>query len=275
MQIVNLFCASCAFISGLALTSPSRSGTPSPQRPSVALYTSVKTGRNIAPQKCFHELTSRIHYDTRFVKGALSQSDRHGHLSALVRAYLSTMDDIGTETWLMHGSLLGWFWNGRIMPWDADVDVQITEKSMQHLADYYNMTVHRYSPPGSNLRRDYLLEINPKWADPSTSDVDSKIDGRWLDMETGLFIDIATLRYGEQDGSGGGEGVVMCKDGHRYRHRDIFPLRTTTFEGVPARVPFAYANVLTEEYGASSLSETKYKHHVFDRDLQEWLSSAR
>lgn len=63
----------------------------------------------------------------------------------------------------------------------------------------------------------------------------------------------------------------MCKDGHRYRHRDIFPLRTTTFEGVPARVPFAYANVLTEEYGASSLSETKYKHHVFDRELQEWL----
>lgn len=185
------------------------------------------------------------------------------------------MDDIGTETWLMHGSLLGWFWNGRIMPWDADVDVQITEKSMQHLADYYNMTVHRYSSPGSNVRRDYLLEINSKWAIPSISDEDSKIDGRWLDMETGLFIDIATLRYGEQDGSGGGGGVVMCKDGHRYRHRDIFPLRTTTFEGVPARVPFAYANVLTEEYGASSLSETKNKHHVFDRDLQEWLSSAR
>lgn len=248
------------------MISPPRSGTPSPQPPSADRYTPIEAGRRVVPQKYFHESTSDGHCDARSGKGVLSQNDRRRHLAALVRAYLSTTEEIGAETWLMHGALLGWYWNDKIMPWDADVDVQITERSMQHLADYYNMTVHRYSSPGSNVGRDYLLEINPNWANPSSTDVDNKIDGRWLDMETGLYVDITTLRHDERD-----EGLVMCKDGHRYRHRDIFPLRKAKFEGVPAKVPFAYANVLTEEYGASSLSDTTYKSYVFDPDLREWL----
>ena len=76
------------------------------------------------------------------------------------------MEDIGVETWLMHVSLLGWFWNRKIMPWDTDIDVQITEKSMQHLADYYNMSVHHFNLPGSKICHDYLLEINPNLGRP-------------------------------------------------------------------------------------------------------------
>jgi hypothetical protein len=160
------------------------------------------------------------------------------------------------------------------MPWDTDMDVQVTENSMQHLVDYYNMTVHHFSVPRSNEGRDYLLEINPNWANPSTDDVNNKIDGRWLDMASGLYVDITTLRRDEQDEAKGIEGAVMCKDGHRYKHKDIFPLRDTIFEGMPASVPFAYANVIVEEYGISSLRNTVYEHHHFDVDLQEWIPFA-
>jgi hypothetical protein len=40
---------------------------------------------------------------------------------------------------------------------------------------------------------------------------------------------------------------------------------------MPAKVPFAYANVLAEEYGAPSMSNTVYQKYHFDVDLQEWL----
>jgi hypothetical protein len=226
---------------------------------------------DISSRKYFYESTSCDHCDARFGKECPSQIDRRRGLSMLIRAYLSAMNDIGIETWLMHGSLLGWYWNRKIMPWDTDMDVQITEKSMQHLADYYNMSVHHFRLPGSSKSREYLLEINPNWANPSITDVNNKIDGRWVDMMSGLYVDMTTLRWDEQGEMEGRESAMMCKDGHRYEHKDIFPLQDTSFEGMPARVPFAHANVLVKEYGASSLVDTVYKQHRYDMDLQEWM----
>lgn len=222
-------------------------------------------------EKYFHESTFSSHYDARFGQQQLQYYSQREHLSTLVRAYLSTMNDIGAETWLMHGSLLGWYWNRKIMPWDSDIDVQITEKSMQHLANFYNMTVYRFTLPYTGESRDYLLEINPNWANPSNSDSNNKIDARWLDMTSGLYVDITTVHRDTQAESSGIEGALMCKDKHRYLEKDIFPLRNTTFENMPAKVPSAYTKVLVEEYGASSLKDTIYKDHRFDVDLQEWL----
>ena len=157
------------------------------------------------------------------------------------------------------------------MPSDYDIDVQITEKSMQHLAEFYNMTVYRFEFPNEGDTREYLLEINPNWVNPSTADSDNKIDGRWLDMSTGLYVDITTLRRDLQAEASGTKGVLVCKDKHRYSNEDIFPLRDTMFENVPAKVPFAYSDVLTQEYGALSLQNTIYMGHRFDTSLQEWL----
>jgi hypothetical protein len=32
----------------------------------------------------------------------------------LIQTYLATFADIGVETWIMHGSLLGWWWNRKV-----------------------------------------------------------------------------------------------------------------------------------------------------------------
>lgn len=125
----------------------------------------------------------------------------------------------------MHGSLLGWFWNRKIMPWDSDVDVQMSMKSMDHLAKYYNMTMHHFKLPGISDGRDYMLEINPHYTNDSTTDDMNVIDGRWVDTETGLFIDITTLRHNLTAQAEGHEGYMMCKDRHHYNFSDIFPLR--------------------------------------------------
>lgn len=222
--------------------------------------------------KYFHESTFNQHYDGRFGASALKDEERRSHLTVLIQTWLSSMHDIGAETWLAHGTLLGWYWNRKIMPWDSDLDVQISEKSMAHLANYYNMTIHHYKLPGEEEEgRDFLLEINPRWEIASTSDKTNRIDGRWIDTTSGLYIDITTLRHNETAQAEGIEGAMMCKDLHNYMYEDIFPLRETTFEGAAARVPFAYADILTEEYGSESLSNTEFHDHKFDPDVMEWL----
>ena len=39
----------------------------------------------------------------------------------------------------------------------------------------------------------------------------------------------------------------------RFQDTSLFPLRDTIFEGVPAKIPYRYADLLREEYGEKSL----------------------
>ena len=45
----------------------------------------------------------------------LGTEERLPHLTDLITIFLSTAADIGIEVWLMHGSLLGWWWNQKIL----------------------------------------------------------------------------------------------------------------------------------------------------------------
>ncbi|KAF2404493.1 hypothetical protein EJ06DRAFT_206671 [Trichodelitschia bisporula] len=221
--------------------------------------------------KYFHESTFHPHYDGRFADHTLTNEDRRKHLIILMQTYLSTMSDIGAETWIMHGTLLGWWWNRKVMPWDSDVDVQMSESSMEYLASYYNMTVHHYRLPGVEHGRDFLLEINPHYKNPSTDDRLNVIDARWIDTETGLFIDITTLRRNRTAEVEGLEGHMYCKDKHKYLAAQIFPLRPSIFEGAPVKIPYAYAALLEEEYGPQSLTLKTFEGHYFDETRMEWL----
>lgn len=50
----------------------------------------------------------------RFAEKVLKEDERQLHLAALVQTYLATMADLGAETWLMHGTLMGWWWNRKV-----------------------------------------------------------------------------------------------------------------------------------------------------------------
>ncbi|CCC10359.1 hypothetical protein SMACR_02931 [Sordaria macrospora] len=154
-------------------------------------------------------------YFRMFAEKALGYQEQKAALKNLVRTFLETMRDLGIETWLMHGSLLGWWWNKQIMPWDSDVDVQVTEPSMYFLATYYNMSVFHYKTPRLPAGRNYMLEVNPNFSNGDQSDWRNVIDARWIDTESGLFIDITTARYNLTHPEG--QGMMSCKDGHEFR----------------------------------------------------------
>jgi hypothetical protein len=59
----------------------------------------------------------------RFANETLPETKVIPHLSALIQTYFTTMNAIGAETWIMHGTLLAWWWNQK---------VRITESNNQH-----------------------------------------------------------------------------------------------------------------------------------------------
>ena len=54
------------------------------------------------------------HYDTRFFHGAVSYEERTDTLQNMIKAYLGFFQEKGLETWIAHGTLLGWWWNGKV-----------------------------------------------------------------------------------------------------------------------------------------------------------------
>ncbi|PWY95502.1 mannosylphosphorylation protein [Aspergillus sclerotioniger CBS 115572] len=221
-------------------------------------------------EKYFKESSFHYHYDGRFASEPLSEDKTVPHLSELIRTYLSTMGDLGAETWIMHGTLLAWWWNQKIFPWDNDLDVQISEPTIHFLADYYNMTEHHFDIPGVEGGRTYLLEINPNYVVRSTDDKLNVIDGRWIDTSSGLFIDITAVRKDDERRKHGDPGSLMCKDGHRFDETEIFPLRNSYFEDVPVKIPFEYVRLLKKEYGSKSMTSSVFQGYHFNQVTQVW-----
>ncbi|KAK5629398.1 hypothetical protein RRF57_005113 [Xylaria bambusicola] len=253
-------------------------------------------------QKYFHEPGWDLesgHYDSRFFQGKVPYEQHRPILRHLIRSYLTTFRELGVDTWLAHGSLLGWWWNGRIMPWDYDLDVQVSVATLAFLGERYNRSIHFYEydtdededlgsftldtqaagfpsthisttdgnvtnaesddeAGGVNntatttkaIKKMYLLDINPHYGALTKGNGANVIDARWIDTSNGMFIDITGLRERDVDKN---PGVWSCKNNHRYRTGELWPLRRTEFEGVQAWIPYAFDKVLTDEYGPKSL----------------------
>jgi hypothetical protein len=200
------------------------------------------------------------HYDVRYYQGeAVSYEEKGDTLHHMVRAYLNTFREKGVETWIAHGTLLGWWWNGKILPWDWDLDVQVSEPTLIWLGENMNMTMHKYTGTfenGTEFQRDYLLDINPNGVERLRGKGLNVIDARWVDVRNGLFIDITAL---SETNPSALPGIWSCKNYHRYRTTALYPMRETMFEGVPALVPYSFDRILQEEYTARALTSTYHE----------------
>jgi hypothetical protein len=199
------------------------------------------------------------HYDARYYKGQVPYAEHRPNLQHLIRSYLTVFRELGVETWLAHGTLLGWWWNGQIMPWDYDLDVQVTNATLAYLAAHHNRTTHAYAyvnaTTGEAAEKRYLLDVNPHYSDRDRGNGQNIIDARWIDTSNGMFVDITGVAERDPQKR---PGIWSCKNFHRYRTRDLYPMRETEYEGVPATVPYAFERILVEEYGAKSLVMTEW-----------------
>ncbi|KAF4442835.1 hypothetical protein F53441_11625 [Fusarium austroafricanum] len=206
--------------------------------------------------KYFKEPTDHSHYDARYFHDALEHEAQNAGIKVLMQTYLATFRDLGIQTWLMHGSLLGWWWGKKVMPWDLDADVSVTEADMHFLAAYYNMTVYYYEYENCPNGCFFQLDVNPYYIHRGRDDELNHIDARWIDMQTGQFIDITAVRY--DPGHERGEGVMYDKHDHEFKDKYIFPLLETTFEGLQVKIPYRYKDFLESEYGDGALTRKDY-----------------
>lgn len=217
--------------------------------------------------KYFHEAGGTMelgHYDKRYFKDKVPYDRHRLVLRDLIRSYLTVCHSRGIETWLAHGTLLGWWWNGQIMPWDYDLDVQVSNATLYTMGDSMNRTMHvfnRTQTPAEILANEthvaqttYLLDVNPHHGELTRGDGMNIIDARWIDMDNGMYIDITGLRERELQRP----GEWTCKNRHRYATQDLWPLRLSEFEGVPARVPYSFEKILKKEYGDGSIANTNF-----------------
>lgn len=54
------------------------------------------------------------HYDIRFFSEPVDDAERAETLTHMIRAYLNFFNENNLETWIAHGTLLGWWWNGKV-----------------------------------------------------------------------------------------------------------------------------------------------------------------
>lgn len=65
------------------------------------------------------------HYDVRYFKEIVDYETRLDTLTHLAKSWLEFTNKHKIETWIAHGTLLGWWWNGALLPWyDAHVLVR-------------------------------------------------------------------------------------------------------------------------------------------------------
>lgn len=112
------------------------------------------------------------------------------------------------------------------MPWDSDIDVQVSETTLHFMAKYYNMTEHHFELPDVPDGRTYLMEINPNFVARTREDRANVIDARWIDTSSGIFIDITAVRKDYEARDRGQEGALMCKDSHRFNVCLSYPYQT-------------------------------------------------
>ncbi|KAJ3256549.1 hypothetical protein HK103_005292 [Boothiomyces macroporosus] len=179
--------------------------------------------------KYFYEDEKIHHLDSRFSGGYEDHKQKLLIIHELFKNWAIFSDSVEIPYWIMHGTLLGWKWGGRTMPFDDDIDIQVVANSLYDLRKYQNQTIANH----------YILEVNHNHVVRGKQD-NNVIDARFIDTRNGHFIDITGVSEYRR--------FLSCKTPRYYNYEQLFPLVRTTFEGIPTWRPNQYQKVLQREY---------------------------
>ncbi|AAS53787.2 AFR416Cp [Eremothecium gossypii ATCC 10895] len=131
------------------------------------------------------------HFDSRFFRGAISYGEIRARLDALIRAWLSFTNSSNLVTWVAHGSMYAWMYDGLAFPWDGDHDVQMPIRHLHMLAERFNQTVVVDDPTVGNGR--YFIDVTSSITSRVHGNGKNNIDARFIDVDSGLYVDITGL----------------------------------------------------------------------------------
>ena len=164
-------------------------------------------------RKFFKEMKNKPHLDIRYGRHNLSKSNIHAQLKMLLSQTVDVFNKIDIPCIIMHGSLIGWYFGEKMLPWDDDIDIVILDEHREKLK-----TLHGYQ--NNNI----LIEVNPV-IDTIQRDPSNIIEARIICKNTGVFIDITNLSKGNIFHIGPSKTNVISKTFHlnkQYTNTDSF-----------------------------------------------------
>ena len=205
--------------------------------------------------KYFNELSFHPHLDIRYGKTNIPLQYKNIEFKYLLRELSKLFMKNNIKLIIMHGSLIGWYFNREMLPWDDDIDICVLEDSISKLFELHG-----------HETENYMFEVNPNSKNRSPSDIKNVIDARLISKKSGIFIDITFLTKSTK------KGYINCKSPHYYKISDILPLSETIFEDCFVYVPSNYKNCLLQEYGNKVFNFT-YRNWRFIN--KKWIKNNR
>ena len=150
-------------------------------------------------RKFFKEMKNKPHLDIRYGKHNLSKNNIHAQLKMLLAETVDIFNKIDIPCIIMHGSLIGWYFGEKMLPWDDDIDIVILDEHREKLK-----TLHGYQ------NNKILIEVNPV-IDTIQRDPSNIIEARIICKNTGVFIDVTNLSKGNIFHIGASKTNVITK----------------------------------------------------------------
>lgn len=225
-------------------------------------------------------VAGRAHHTSfPFFKRYISNRERQSVLHHMVRVWFKFAEANDVASWINYGSLLGWAYNGVNMPWDTDIDIQLPIAQLDRLSRKYNSTLIIENPRDGNAK--YLFEVSPTYTRQGNGR--NFIDARFIDVNTGLYIDISVLSHtGHQPPQSLYESTsdisklkampVHCKNWNWHSLDELLPIRHTFFEGASVYIPSNVLSILLRKYGQDSFTTKHvFNKHNYRKDLSLWV----
>ncbi|KAJ3235827.1 hypothetical protein HDU81_011406 [Chytriomyces hyalinus] len=241
--------------------------------------------RYTKPEDC--QINNKVSYRAS-TPATLLHNLQYAQLSvkSLMKAWIEFSQKNSIVWWVSHGELLGWAWNGNLLPWDLDWDLQMTTYQLVQLVAY-NQTL---------IDGRFFIDVNPSIY-VRTRQPNNIIDARVIDTWTGYFVDITGVSYldrtlmnkdfkhityawnevEEQNRVNESDPErVYCKSIHRYSYDELMPLHETMLAGLKVWRPRAALKLIVREYSENALIKEKYEVgyrgevYAWDRKTAQW-----
>ncbi|KAJ3345729.1 hypothetical protein HDU83_003752 [Entophlyctis luteolus] len=192
-----------------------------------------------------------VHHDLRVVRESLL---------GILSAWSEFAAEKNIIWWISHGEMIGWYWNGKLLPWDSDLDIQMSTRQLIQLVAY-NQSI---------LQNRFLLDVNPNFAARTPQRINT-IDARVVDMHSGYLMDITALTKVLKS-----DDRVFCKSPHPYNLNDLLPLVETKLDGITVWRPRAVMAIIREEY-KSALTQKLFNAYgkgvyAWNKMRNEWVA---
>ncbi|KAG2733666.1 hypothetical protein G9P44_003191 [Scheffersomyces stipitis] len=262
------------------------------------------------PPKYFHEakifqsernFAIGAHYDWRFFNGVVNNKPKHQPaLHQLIQAWFRFTNSQDITTWIAHGTLLSWYWDGMSFPWDNDSDVQMPIDQLHKLSRNFNQTLIidiGNDPVTQEIRYGrYFIDCGSFLSSRERGNSNNFIDARFIDVDTGLYVDITGLAVSRTPSPGRYDGfltrelartpgnsdvsefmrndflqVYNCRNNHFSRLADLSPLKLSMHEGEYAYLPNQVELALSTEYGEKSIKLQSFNIYTFIPRIRNWI----